>query len=88
MSKSICLDIRHPEQAAVFPHPGAFLVDHLRLAKADYLMPLVKTLEGYQRILLIASDKKKACEFRARLMGWGFVDVVCFPTPVRMGMKP
>lgn len=86
MSKSICLDIRHPEQAAVSPHPGAFLVDHRRLSTVDYLVPLVNALRGYQRIFLVAADKKKACEFRTRLMRWGFADVVCASGPVRMGV--
>lgn len=86
MPKSICLDIRRPEQAARSPHPGAFLIDRRRLSTVDYLVPLVNALRGYQRIFLVAADTKKACEFRTRLMRWGFTDVVCASGPVRMGV--
>lgn len=88
MSKSICLDIRCPEQAASSPHPGAYLIDHRRLSTVDYLVPLVNALRGYQRIFLLAADKKKACEFRTRLMRWGYTDVVCASGQAKMEVLP
>lgn len=74
---NICLDIRNPEQAAMAPHPGAFLIDNLRMLKLDYILSLQKSLEGCKKITLVATTREKACEFRNLLMGWGFLDVEC-----------